>query len=62
MTAHSWTIRPVHPDDAPALRRMREEAGWDADKVPAWIAASLTGKRPTWVADVDGETVGMVGE
>ena len=60
MTARSWTIRPVRADDATALRRMREEAGWDAEKVPAWIAASLTGERPTWVADVDGETVGMV--
>jgi ribosomal protein S18 acetylase RimI-like enzyme len=39
---------------------MREEAGWDVEKVPVWIAASLSGERPTWVADVDGETVGMV--
>jgi|SRR5689334_5927161 ribosomal protein S18 acetylase RimI-like enzyme len=39
---------------------MREEAGWDVEKVPTWIAASLTGERPTWVADLDGETVGMV--
>jgi len=54
------TIRPVRPDDAPALRRMREEAGWDLEKVPAWIAASLSGERPTWVAELDGETVGMV--
>jgi ribosomal protein S18 acetylase RimI-like enzyme len=55
-----WTIRPVRSDDAPALHRMREEAGWDLEKVPAWIAASLSGERPTWVAEVDGETVGMV--
>ena len=55
-----WTIRPVRPDDAPALRRMREEAGWDLDKVPSWIDASLSGERPTWVAEVDGATVGMV--
>lgn len=54
------TIRPVRPDDATALRQMREEAGWDLDKVPAWIAASLTGERPTWVAVLDGATVGMV--
>jgi len=60
VTARSWSIRPVRPDDAPALRRMREEAGWDVEKVPAWIAHSLTGDRPTWVADVHGETVGMV--
>ncbi len=39
---------------------MREEAGWDLDKVPAWIAASVAGERPTWVAELDGETVGMV--
>src|SRR5678815_2919605 len=44
----------------PALRRMREEAGWDVEKVPEWIAASLRGERPTWVADLDDETVGMV--
>lgn len=55
-----WTIRPVRPDDAPALRRMREEAGWDLEKVPAWIAASLSGERPTWVADLDGRAVAMV--
>jgi len=39
---------------------MREEAGWDVEKVPEWIAASLRGERPTWVADLDDETVGMV--
>ena len=39
---------------------MREEAGWDVEKVPAWIAASLSGERPTWVAEVGGEPVGMV--
>ena len=60
MSGGGWTIRPVRPDDAPALRRMREEAGWDLEKVPAWIAASLSGERPTWVAELDGETVGMV--
>jgi len=53
-------IRPVRPDDAPALRRMREEAGWDVERVPEWIAASLRGERPTWVAELDGEPVGMV--
>lgn len=60
MSASGWTIRPVRPGDAPALRRVREEAGWDVEKVPAWIAASLTGERPTWVAELEGETVGMV--
>lgn len=60
MSPGEWSIRPVRPDDAPALRRMREEAGWDLEKVPAWIAASVAGERPTWVADHDGETVGMV--
>lgn len=60
VTAREWTIRPVRPDDAPALRRMREEAGWDMEKVPAWIAASLSGVRPTWVAELEGEPVGMV--
>jgi ribosomal protein S18 acetylase RimI-like enzyme len=39
---------------------MREEAGWDVEKVPAWIAASLSGERPTWVAELEGEAVGMV--
>jgi len=53
-------IRPVRPDDAPALRRMREEAGWDVERVPEWIAASLRGERPTWVAELDGKPVGMV--
>ena len=60
MTAEASIIRPVRPGDAPALRRMREEAGWDVEKVPAWIAASLSGERPTWVAELGGETVGMV--
>jgi ribosomal protein S18 acetylase RimI-like enzyme len=53
-------IRPVRPDDAPALHRMRQEAGWDVEKVPAWISASLDGERPTWVAEVNGAPVGMV--
>lgn len=60
MSGDGWTIRPVRPDDAPALRRMRVEAGWDLDKVPAWITASLSGERPTWVAELGSETVGMV--
>ena len=60
MTAPGWTVRPVRPDDAPVLRRMREEAGWDVEKVPAWITASLAGERPTWVAELGGEPVGMV--
>jgi ribosomal protein S18 acetylase RimI-like enzyme len=60
VTAPGWTIRPLRPEDAPALRRMREEAGWDVEKVPAWIATSLTGERPTWVAELGGEAVGMV--
>lgn len=60
MTASGWTIRPVRPDDAPVLRRMREEAGWDLEKVPPWITASLSGERPTWIAELGGEPVGMV--
>ena len=39
---------------------MRDEAGWDQEKVPAWITASLAGERPTWVAELAGEAVGMV--
>lgn len=53
-------IRPVRADDAPALVRMRQHAGWEAEKVPAWIAASLAGHRPTWVVELAGEAVGMV--
>ncbi len=60
MSGAQVNIRLVRTDDAPALRQMREEAGWDLEKVPAWIAASLAGERPTWVAEVDGATVGMV--
>jgi ribosomal protein S18 acetylase RimI-like enzyme len=60
VSSSGWTIRPVRTDDAAALRRMREEAGWDLEKVPAWIGASLAGERPTWVAEIDGQTVGMV--
>ncbi len=60
MIAETSIIRPVGPGDAPALRRMREEAGWDVEKVPEWIAASLSGERPTWVAELGGEAVGMV--
>ena len=50
----------MRADDAPALVRMREHAGWDVEKVSAWIAESLAGRRPTWVLELDGETVGMV--
>ena len=53
-------IRLVRADDAPALLRMREHAGWDADQVPCWIAESIAGHRPTWVVEVEGEPVGMV--
>ena len=53
-------IRLVRADDAPALLRMREHAGWDADQVPRWIAESIAGHRPTWVVEVEGEPVGMV--
>jgi ribosomal protein S18 acetylase RimI-like enzyme len=53
-------IRPVRTDDAPALVRMREHAGWDVEKVPGWIAESLDGRRPTWVMELDGAPVGMV--
>jgi ribosomal protein S18 acetylase RimI-like enzyme len=60
VAAGAWIIRPVRPDDAPVLHRMREEAGWDLEKVPAWITASLAGERPTWVAELGGEPVGMV--
>lgn len=60
MSGVSPTIRLVRPDDAPALRRMREEAGWDVEKVPSWITESLAGVRLTWVAEVDGAAVGMV--
>jgi ribosomal protein S18 acetylase RimI-like enzyme len=58
--AEASIIRPVGPGDAPALCRMREDAGWDVKKVPEWIAASLSGERPTWVAEVGGEAVGMI--
>jgi len=53
-------IRLVRTHDAPALIRLRAHAGWDADKVPQWIAESLAGQRPTWVVEVEGEPVGMV--
>ena len=59
MTA-TLPIRPVRSDDAPALVRMREHAGWDMEKVPQWIAESLSGQRPTWVVELNGEPVGMV--
>ena len=39
---------------------MRQEAGWDVEKVPGWISASLSGERPSWVAVLDAEAVGMV--
>jgi len=58
--AEAGIIRPVGPGDAPTQRRMREEAGWDVERVPEWIAASLSGERPTWVADLGGEAVGMI--
>ena len=60
MSADDCIIRPVRPGDATALRRMRTEAGWDVEKVPEWIAASASGERPTWVAELRGEPVGMV--
>src|SRR5678815_2919336 len=60
MREDRWVIRPVCPDDAAAMRRMRKEAGWDLERVPVWITASLSGERPTWVAELGGEAVGMV--
>jgi ribosomal protein S18 acetylase RimI-like enzyme len=53
-------IRPVRTEDAPALREMRREAGWHEEMVPEWIAESRAGRRPTWVAVLEAQPVGMV--
>jgi ribosomal protein S18 acetylase RimI-like enzyme len=42
------------------MTEMRREAGWDEDRIPAWISESLSGRRPTWVAELEGQAVGMV--
>jgi len=53
-------IREAQPTDAPRLRRLREEAGWDVDAVPAWFEAMQRGQRAMWVAEWEGQVVGMV--
>jgi mycothiol synthase len=54
------SIRPVRPEDEPALAEMRREAGWHEELVSEWITESLAGRRPTWVAELEGQAVGMV--
>lgn len=53
-------IRPVRAEDAPALRALRLEAGWDAESVPAWFEAVASGERAMWVAELGGTVVAMV--
>ncbi len=53
-------MRLAAPADAEALRTLRREAGWDVERVEAWIAASVADTRPMWVAEEDGEVAAMV--
>jgi ribosomal protein S18 acetylase RimI-like enzyme len=53
-------VREARPEDAPRLRTLREEAGWDAEAVPAWFEAVQRGERAMWVAELEGRVVAMV--
>jgi len=52
-------VRVAVPGDAPALRLLRLEAGWDAESVPAWFDAMERGHRAMWVAEEEGRVVAM---
>jgi ribosomal protein S18 acetylase RimI-like enzyme len=54
------SVREVRPEDAPRLRALRLEAGWDADAIADWYAATARRDRGMWVAELDGEVVAMV--
>ena len=53
-------VREARREDAPRLRALRLEAGWDAEEVPAWFEAVQRGERAMWVAEVGEEVVAMV--
>ncbi len=53
-------VRAARAEDAPRLRALRLEAGWDAEAVPAWLQALERGERAMWVAELDGRVVAMV--
>jgi len=54
------TIRQARAEDAPSMRALRLEAGWDAEAVPAWLEAMERGERAMWVAELSGRVVAMV--
>lgn len=53
-------VRQARRADAPRLRALRLEAGWDAEAVPAWFEAAERGERAMWVAELADEVVAMV--
>ncbi|MGO8968833.1 MAG: N-acetyltransferase family protein [Myxococcaceae bacterium] len=53
-------VRQARREDAPTLRALRLEAGWDADAVPEWFEAAKRGERAMWVAELSGRVVAMV--
>jgi ribosomal protein S18 acetylase RimI-like enzyme len=53
-------VREARPEDSPALRTLRLEAGWDANAVASWYQAVARDERGMWVAELDGTVVAMV--
>lgn len=47
-------------DDRERLLALRHVAGWDADRVDAWLDDVAAGTRVLWIAERDGSDVGMV--
>jgi ribosomal protein S18 acetylase RimI-like enzyme len=56
----TFAVREAVAGDAPVIRALRVEAGWDADSVPDWFEAMHRGDRAMWVAEDDGRVVAMV--
>ena len=46
--------------DRDRLLALRQVAGWDADRVDAWLDDVAAGTRLLWIAERDGSDVGMV--
>ncbi|KAI8619973.1 acyl-CoA N-acyltransferase [Chytriomyces sp. MP71] len=45
------------PDEVATLVRLRQECGWDAESVPAWIASAQAGDRVNFFVITDSEDV-----
>ena len=53
-------VREALAEDAPRLRALRVEAGWDEEAIGSWFDAMQRRERGMWVAELEGKVVAMV--